>query len=181
MKHEARELGAIAILEKPYDFAQLRLIIERALGGTPPTTPQGVAMSVRPRSAERPPVVLIVEDDPKITFALSMRLRASGHVALTAPDGVDGLRLAVAHRPNLIIMDIWTPVSTGLSAAHHLKEMGLGGIPIIFMSASKSDVLRRQAMEAGAVAFFEKPYDGEELLDAIDQVLGRTRMKSLAA
>jgi DNA-binding response OmpR family regulator len=181
LKGEALDLGAVAVFEKPYDFAQLRLVIDRLLGGNLPTAPRGALVPVRPKSPDRPPVVLIVEDDPQITFALSLRLRAAGHIALTAPDGVDGLRLAVAHRPDLIVMDIWTPASTGISVAKHLKEVGLGEIPIIFMTASKAVALRRQALEAGGIAFFEKPYDGEALLETIEQSLRRTRMAALAA
>jgi CheY-like chemotaxis protein len=147
----------------------------------PATAAQEPRGPVRPASPDRPPVVLIVEDDPRITHVLALRLRAAGHIALTAPDGVDGLRLAVAHRPDLIIMDIWTPVSTGISAAHHLKEVGLGEIPIIFITASRADALRRQAMDAGAVAFFEKPYDGEVLLETIERTLRHTRTIALAA
>ncbi len=181
VERDARDMGAVAYFEKPYDFAQLGLVIERALGGTPPAAAAAAGVPVQHTSAVRPPVVLIVEDDPKITCALAVRLRAAGLIALTAPDGADGLRLAVAHRPDLIVMDIWTPVSTGISAAHHLKEVGLGEIPIIFITASKADALRRQAMEAGAVAFFEKPYDGDALLDTIERTLQHTRTIALAA
>ena len=181
LKQEALNLGAVAVFEKPYDFPQLRLAIEHVLGGGPSTAPRGAPVPARPKSPHSPPLVLIVEDDSRITRSLALRLRAKGYMALTAPDGVDGLRLAVAHRPDLIVMDVWTPVSTGLSAAQHLRAIGLGEIPVIFMSASKADALRRQAFEAGAIAFFEKPYDSDELIETIEESLRHPRTQTLAA
>ena len=177
LEREALDLGAVAVFEKPYDFRQLRMVIERVLGGVPSAAP----LPAYAKSPGRPPVVLIVEDDPRITLALVARLRAAGHVALTASNGIDGLRLAATHRPDLIVMDIWTPAGTGFAVARHLKDLGLAEIPLIFMTASRADSLRGQAARAGAIAYFEKPYDGEALLETIEQALHRPRSQSLAA
>jgi CheY-like chemotaxis protein len=115
--------------------------------------------------------ILILEDDARITTALSVRLGAAGYDVLTAADGVHGLQLALEHRPDLIVMDIWMPVGLGFSVAQRLQSLGLGRIPIIVMTASKLDGLRAAAEAVGAVAFFEKPYDSEELLKTIARAL----------
>ena len=54
--------------------------------------------------------ILIMEDDNKIAAALAIRLEAAGYEVLTAPDGLDGLKLALEDHPDLILTDIWMPV-----------------------------------------------------------------------
>ena len=115
--------------------------------------------------------ILILEDDPKITTALTVRLDAAGFEVLAAPDGVRGLQLALAHRPDLLLMDIWMPVGLGLSVAQRLKDLGFENIPVIFITASRLKGLREAATQLGAAGFFEKPYDPEHLLAAIHQAL----------
>jgi len=115
--------------------------------------------------------ILIMEDDRKIAAALAIRLEAAGYEVLTAPDGFRGLKLALNDRPDLLLMDIWMPVGTGFSVAKRLQSLGLTGIPIIFITASKLKGLRESARELGAVGFFEKPYDPQQLLAAVAQAL----------
>ena len=118
--------------------------------------------------------ILIVEDDVKIARALAVRLEAAGYQVLTAPDGVEGVRRAFDHRPDLIISDIWLPVGIGFSLAQRLKRAGLGHIPVVFITASRLPGLREAATQLGAAGYFEKPYDPEALLRAITQVLDST-------
>ena len=115
--------------------------------------------------------ILIIEDDTKIAAALAIRLEAAGYAALTAPDGLAGLKLALESKPDLILMDIWMPVGIGFSVAQRLHSLGLSGVPIIFITASKIKGLRKTAEKLGAVTFFEKPYDSEQLLAAVRQGL----------
>ncbi len=115
--------------------------------------------------------ILVVEDDTRIAAALGVRLEAAGYEVLTAADGLGGLKLALNNRPDLILMDIWMPVGIGFSVAQRLQSVGLTGIPIIFITASKLKGLREAAKQLGAVDFFEKPYDSEQLLEAISRAL----------
>jgi DNA-binding response OmpR family regulator len=115
--------------------------------------------------------ILLIEDDIRLATALAVRLNAAGYEVLRAADGVQGLRLALDHHPDLIIMDIWMPVGLGFSVAQRLQGLGLGDIPIIVMTASKLEGLQQAAKSLGAVAFFEKPYRAEELLETIARVL----------
>jgi two-component system KDP operon response regulator KdpE len=113
--------------------------------------------------------VLVIEDDKKIATALAVRLEAAGYQVATAPDGFSGLKVALEVRPDLIVMDIWMPVGMGFSVVQRLRSLGLGGIPIIFITASKLKGLRKTAEKLGAIAFFEKPYNADELLAAVAQ------------
>ena len=115
--------------------------------------------------------ILIIEDDTKIAAALAIRLAAAGYDVMAASDGLEGMQVAVKDRPDLLLMDIWMPVGLGFSVAQRLKDIGLGEIPIIFITASKLKGLREAAQKMGAAAFFEKPYDPEKLLAAVAQAL----------
>ena len=111
--------------------------------------------------------ILILEDDHRIAAALAIRLEDAGYQVQTAPNGFDGLKKAIESRPDLILMDIWMPVGIGFSVAQRLRSLGLGGIPVIFITASKLNGLKEAATALGGVAFFEKPYDPQALLDEI--------------
>ena len=115
--------------------------------------------------------ILVIEDDARIAAALGIRLEASGYAVRTAPNGFDGLKMAVEDRPDLIVMDIWMPVGMGFSVAQRLRSLGMTGTPIIFITASKRQGLKQAAQELGAAAFFEKPYDPVLLLEAIQRAL----------
>jgi len=115
--------------------------------------------------------ILIIEDDVKTARALAIRLEAAGYEVLTAPDGVEGVRRALDHRPDLIISDIWLPVGIGFSVAQRLQRAGLGNIPLVFITASRLPGLKQAAAKLGAAAYFEKPYDAEALLRTIVRVL----------
>jgi two-component system KDP operon response regulator KdpE len=115
--------------------------------------------------------ILIAEDDRKIGAALKIRLEAAGYEVQVVPDGFGSYIRAMTDQPDLILMDIYMPVGSGLAVAQELKRAGLADIPIIFMTASKEKNLRERAEELNAVGFFEKPFDTEKLLAAIFRAL----------
>ena len=118
--------------------------------------------------------VLIVDDDAKQIAALSIRLKSAGFEVLGARDGLEGLKLAMSDNPDLIILDIWMPGNVGCLVAERLKHVGLGHVPVIFLTASKKTEVWPIAKEVEAVAFFEKPYNSKQLLEAIHQFIGTT-------
>ena len=115
--------------------------------------------------------VLIIDDDKRLAAALAIRLRAAGYSVLKATDGLEGLKLAADRRPDLVVMDVWLPGGVGILIAQRLKHIGLAGIPVIFLTASKKKDLWEIAEEVGPAGFFEKPYDPKELLNSIDLAL----------
>lgn len=115
--------------------------------------------------------ILVIEDDHRVALALCTRLRAAGYEANVAPDPAFGVILASANRPDLIITDIWLPIIQGLSFARRRESFGLGGVPFIFITASRRDGLWEAAMELGAAGYFEKPYDPPRLLSAVARAL----------
>ena len=117
--------------------------------------------------------ILIIDDDKKGIAPLAIRLKAAGYEVLTAADGIQGLKLAVHHRPDLIVMDIWMPHGIGILTAQRLKHFGLGNVPVIFLTASRKEELWAIVEEVQPAAFFEKPYDSKQVLDSISFLLAR--------
>ena len=121
--------------------------------------------------------ILVVDDDAKIASALTIRLEAAGYETLTAINGLDAVDLVFTQRPDLIIMDIWMPRPLGFLNHERMQILGLGAVPVIYITASKKKDLRQIAMEEGAAAFFEKPYNPEELLSCIACTLAQRRTR----
>ena len=117
-------------------------------------------------------IVLIVDDDAKQIAALSIRLESAGFEVLGARDGLEGLKLAVSGKPDVIILDMWMPGNVGCLVAERLKHVGLGHVPVIFLTASKKTEVWPIAKEVDPAAFFEKPYNSKQLLEAIHQFIG---------
>ncbi len=115
-------------------------------------------------------VILVVEDESEIRRDLVMTLKLSDYDAIGADNGITGLEKAVKHKPDLIISDIMMPEMDGYQFLTELqKNQELAVIPFLFLSA-KSDI--REGMNLGADDFITKPYDIDELLEAV-----RTRIK----
>ena len=116
--------------------------------------------------------VLVIEDDRKIALALATRLKAAGYEASLAYDVLTGVNAAVKQRPDLVLLDISMPGGDGFTAARRIQTLVPSLTPLIFITASKQAGLREKADELGAAGFFEKPYDAEQLLAAVREVLG---------
>lgn len=116
--------------------------------------------------------ILIVEDDQNIAKALAIRLKSAGYEVTVASDAVTGVAAALKIQPDLALLDISVPAGSGFTVADKIQELVVTATPIIFLTASKQPGLRQQAQNLGAAGFFEKPYDADELLAAIESALG---------
>jgi DNA-binding response OmpR family regulator len=115
--------------------------------------------------------ILIVEDDPNIAKALSIRLKNAGYEVSVAPDALTAVEVAVKREPDLVLLDISLPAGDGFSVAERIQSLLPTATPLIFLTASKKPGLREKAKELGAAAFFQKPYEAEDLLGAIQLAL----------
>ncbi len=116
--------------------------------------------------------ILVVEDDENIVKALGVRLKSKGYDVVAAYDAVMGMQKAMEQTPDLILLDIMMPGGNGVTLAERLKNSTkTGNVPIIFLTASKQSDLRQQALSLGAIGFFEKPFDFEELLATVRAAL----------
>ena len=113
--------------------------------------------------------ILIVEDDQKIAMALTIRLKANGYNPSLASDAIAGASQARAIKPDLILLDIFMLGGNGFQLAETFQRMPeTSETPIIFITASKSPELMEKVVDLGAAGLFEKPFDTEKLLGAID-------------
>lgn len=112
--------------------------------------------------------VLVVEDDKDHFKAIMIRLGAAGYVTLWASDGFQAVALARRERPDVIVLDLGLPGGDGYHVLHRLKTLApTAHIPIIVLSAWNASEHKARSLEAGAIAFFQKPADSEALLQAI--------------
>ncbi len=116
--------------------------------------------------------ILIVEDDPGVSRALTIRLKSAGFDVVSAGDALAGMRVAVQEIPDLAILDISMPAGNGLRLADRFQNVpATAGMPFIILTASKEPSLRERAESLGAASFIEKPFESEELLAAVHDAL----------
>lgn len=115
-------------------------------------------------------IILLVEDNELNRDMLSRRLRKRGYEIVIAIDGQQGIDMARASSPNLILLDMSLPVVDGWDAARTLKsEEGTKGIPIIALTAHAMAGDREKALEAGCDDYDTKPVELPRLLEKIDR------------
>ena len=116
--------------------------------------------------------LLVIDDEPCVLRVLTLRLRAEGYEVATALDGDAGLEAVGTQHPAVILLDLRMPKMDGLTVLARLRENnGTRSIPVIVLSASVVELVKRQALDLGARYFLEKPYDLKKLLEAIQSVL----------
>jgi DNA-binding response OmpR family regulator len=126
--------------------------------------------------------ILIVDDDPDLRRGLNLRLRANQFETVYATDGFTAMAMAQKERPDLIILDIGLPAGDGFVVLDRLQQAAtLSTIPVIVLTARDPQSNRERILKAGAAAFFQKPADNAELLDAIYAALGSSWSASTAA
>jgi DNA-binding response OmpR family regulator len=117
--------------------------------------------------------ILIVDDDEYLLLGLTAKLKANGYIVVTAMDGVAAVAAARREAPDLIILDLGLPAGDGFLVLERLKAMNdLLTTPVIVLSAWDPVNNKHRSLKAGAVAFFQKPPDNHEFLNAIRQALG---------
>jgi len=105
-----------------------------------------------------PKKVLIVEDNRYLREILASILHSSGYVIMEAATGLQGVEIALAEQPTLILLDLDLPDITGIETARVLKENPLTtDIPIIACSAMSGSEWRDVALRAGIVDYLQKP------------------------
>jgi two-component system KDP operon response regulator KdpE len=115
--------------------------------------------------------ILIVEDDQNIAKALAIRLKAHGYEVTVAPDALSGVEAALKIEPDLVLLDISMPAGDGFMVAERIQNLVPTETPMIFLTASRKPGLRERAKELRAAAFFQKPFNAEDLLGAIQLAL----------
>jgi FixJ family two-component response regulator len=120
--------------------------------------------------AQPQPVVAIVEDDVSIQRALARLLSVAGWHAVAFPSAEAFLQTGMEAPPDCLVLDVWLSGMTGVELLEHLAATG-STLPAVIVTGRDDLQMRMRAMQAGAVAYFLKPLDGEELLQALKEAL----------
>ncbi len=121
----------------------------------------------------RRPLVLVVDDQASLRSLIRVNLELEGFEVVEAADGLECLERARERRPDVITLDVVMPRMDGLAAAAELHaDADLHDVPVVIVTTSNhpSDLARARA--AGVDAYLTKPYDPDELVLAVRDVLG---------
>jgi DNA-binding response OmpR family regulator len=101
-------------------------------------------------------------------------LRASNYDTAFASDAVMALSIAKKEAPDLILLDLGLPGGDGFLVLDRMKNIAaLACTPVIVISARESRSNEERALKAGAEAYFQKPFDNDQLMSAIERALTR--------
>ncbi|HEV7926079.1 MAG TPA: response regulator transcription factor [Verrucomicrobiae bacterium] len=118
--------------------------------------------------------ILVVDDEPDLLELIDTNLTAAGFVVLMAASGKEALRLARAHHPQLILLDVMLPEVDGLEVCKMLRQdPATRSIPIVMLTARASEIDRVLGLELGADDYVTKPFSMRELVLRVKKLLHR--------
>jgi two-component system sensor histidine kinase/response regulator len=123
---------------------------------------------------EKGKTILIIDDEPSLLVGLSSMMRRHGYQVISASNGTEGLALAKAMQPDLIISDVMMPPPNGFELRKMInQEAELASIPFIFLTARSEGIDKIFGIRQGADDYITKPFQTEELLARIEAIFRR--------
>jgi signal transduction histidine kinase/DNA-binding response OmpR family regulator len=156
-KAEGFRLGAENYLLKPVEGAILVDAVETALA--------------RCESRRRPPMILVVDDEPDVTLYLSDALASRGYRVVTALSGEEALAAVQRDPPDLILLDLMMPGMTGWEVLQRLRDSAFAGIPVIVLSARNAPADVARGVQFGVRSYLGKTAGLDRLLAEIRNVV----------
>jgi DNA-binding response OmpR family regulator len=123
--------------------------------------------------------ILIVEDSDSIRRMIEALLGARGHEVLAVSTGAKGVDAALASGPDAVVLDLHLPGGfDGFEVCRRLRDAeATRSVPIIVISALTDEASKRRAMEAGASAYYTKPFSPTSLLKEMESIPARMSAK----
>jgi CheY-like chemotaxis protein len=119
--------------------------------------------------------ILIVEDNEENRDALARRLQRRGFEVVIAADGKQGVALALAEKPDVVLMDMNLPELDGCEVTRRIRAApATQALPVIALTAHAMAGDREKALEAGCTDYHTKPVDFPRLLEQIEAILGKS-------
>ena len=116
--------------------------------------------------------VLVVDDEPEIRQILSYLLEFAGHEVRTAADGEEAVAALAEHAPDCVILDVMMPKLDGFGVLRVRKERNLApSARVVLLTAKSGERDFSRGWELGADEYVVKPFDGEELLARVEDLL----------
>ena len=114
--------------------------------------------------------ILDIDDDLAVRAIIEQMLKSAGHKVILAADGSEGIRQCRTEPPDLVITDIFMPGQDGVQTIVQFRKL-LPHVPVIAMSGITEGEMLAVAQTLGAVAVLKKPFEHEQLLNAVEKAL----------
>ncbi len=116
--------------------------------------------------------ILVIEDSDSIRHMIEALVRARGHEVEAVPTGAKGIDSALTRPPDAILLDLHLPGGfDGFDVCRKLREVAATrSVPIIVISAMSDDASKQRAIDAGATAYYTKPFSPTALLKEIEWI-----------
>ncbi len=112
--------------------------------------------------------VLLIEDEPNISEAIRFLLTREGWQVDTHAEGTDAVKVILAARPDLVILDVMLPGKSGMDVLRDLREHDeMTKLPVLMLTARGQSRDREMAEQAGVSRFMTKPFSNTEVLTAV--------------
>ena len=116
--------------------------------------------------------ILVVEDDADVRLGYQVLLKANHYDTCFAADSLSAISEARKHQPDLIILDLGLPAGDGFVVMDRLRtNLQLALIPVLVVSARDERTNRQRAIDAGARGFVSKPWNDDDLLLLIGELV----------
>ncbi len=116
--------------------------------------------------------ILIVDDEPNIVLAIEFLLQRQGYRTEKAYDGLQALEMVADFQPDIVILDVMMPGLNGFEVGQKIRQMPrLENTKIIFLTAKGTQRDKQMGYENGAEAYMIKPFDNEELVTTVHEMM----------
>ena len=120
-------------------------------------------------------LILLADDDELVGEVVREALSARGHVVGVVENGADAVRVVKVKQPELVILDCSMPEMNGIEALIKIRQSAAGcSLPILMLTARRSERDVEIAMRAGASDYLKKPFDADQLVAVVEDMLGRS-------
>ncbi|MFK7778324.1 MAG: response regulator [Gimesia sp.] len=115
--------------------------------------------------------ILIIDDDENLIEPLQLALETTGYEVLTAHDGNEGVMKIERDAPDLVLLDLVMPRRSGLAVLDSIADHKLRDPKVIMVTGSSESKYRNLALERGVDRFIPKPYEIEDLINVVHELL----------
>ncbi len=120
------------------------------------------------------PTVLVIDDEPDLVELLQYALETAGFAVLTASDGISGLAIAEAEKPDVMVVDIMMPRMDGMALTEQIRQRAaLRRTPILMLTARTEEADEIAGLSAGADDYLPKPVSPKRLVSRVQALLRR--------
>ncbi len=128
---------------------------------------------VEPAPARETPVVMVTDDSVTVRKVTTRLLERNGYEVVTAKDGMDAIAKLEDVKPDVMLLDIEMPRMDGFEVATHVRhDTRLKDVPIIMITSRTGEKHRERAFDIGVNCYMGKPFQENELLNTIRELLG---------